>query len=283
MPRRSALTMPGSYGEAPGAVLVPVRAVAGDVAPFRVVERSERRARDAQVALDLRQILELRVQPGVHVLQPHQARPRHERADVVHHQAADRRAGFGRHHHPDQSAHRRADPVDPVRPAAVPQHACEVVRRPAGMREHMREQRRRIRLIEGEAVVGLVGEPLARPASRDVDADDAAVGGEACGEIVEVAAVAREPMHADHDVRVVRAAPLGVRHAVETARTEAGELPEAGMGHWEARRRASAERPGIVAARHDGGKCDECGIIPGCPAGHLSTRSGGGSFPRACP
>ena len=36
------------------------------------------------------------------------------------------------------------------------------------------------------------------------------------------------------------------------------------MGHWggDARRPRRAERPEIVAAQHDGGKCDECGISP---------------------
>ena len=224
-------------GEAPGAVVVLARAVARDVAPLRVVERTERCACDAQMTLDLRQILESHVEPGVHVLQPHEPRPGHERTDVVQHQASDRRAGLRRHHHADQPAHRRADPVDPLRASGVPQHPREVVEHSAGMGEDVREQRRGVGLIESEAVVGLVREPVARAASGDVDADDAAVGGEPRREIVEVAAVAREPVDADHRVRVVRAAPLGVGHAVETARPEAGEGPETGVCH-EGRRRS---------------------------------------------
>ena len=72
--------------------------------------------------------------------------------------------------------------------------------------------------------------------------------GEPRREIVEIPAVAREAVHADHDVRVVRAPPLGVRHAVETVRTEAGEVPEAGMGHRE------DAPPGVRGATGDCGR-----------------------------
>ena len=87
------------------------------------------------------------------------------------------------------------------------------LRRRSGARQHAAASR----LVGGEGVVGLVLQPVALAATDDVHADHAAVGVERIGEGIEIAAVARQAVHADDHVRIGCVAPLGdsVRHCSE--------------------------------------------------------------------
>src|SRR6266498_4086857 len=93
-------------------VFSPARAVLREAAPLPVLERSERRAGLAQMALDLVEIAEPGPGAGGAELEPHQRMPGKQRPDVVQHQAAYRGIGLRREHHPDQASHRGSDPVD---------------------------------------------------------------------------------------------------------------------------------------------------------------------------
>src|SRR5205823_10452201 len=71
-----------------------------------------------------------------------------------------------------------------------------------------------------DGVFRLALQPIAFTAARYVDARRAALGRERRGEIIEVAAVAREPVHAHHDVRIGGQAPVGVGDAMKAAVAE---------------------------------------------------------------
>ena len=63
--------------------------------------------------------------------------------------------------------------------------------------------------------MGLVVEPLAFAAAGDIHAGHAAMVSERPREEVEIAAVAREPVYAQHHVRTRRVAPVGIGDAVK--------------------------------------------------------------------
>src|SRR5471032_791121 len=94
-----------------------------------------------------------------------------------------------------------------------------------------RDQGRRITKVGGKTVTRLVGEPVAVPATDDIHADHAVVCFQRGGETVEVAAVARQTVHAEYDVRIARIAPLCVGNAMETVRAETEEALLRHQGH----------------------------------------------------
>src|SRR5258708_35953056 len=118
-----------------------------------------------------------------------------------------------REEQPDQPAHGGADPV------YFSLHVV-VADRSGGACQH----RGGVVLVGREGVLGLVVEPFALAASGDVHADDAAFGRQRGGEIVEVAAVARKAMHAEHDMRIADMAPVGVGDAMKAAVAESLEI-----------------------------------------------------------
>lgn len=63
-------------------------------------------------------------------------------------------------------------------------------------------------------------QPLAGAAPDHIHGDDAAMLGEMRGEDVEVAAVARQPMHADDDMVLARVAQFVNGDAMESVRIE---------------------------------------------------------------
>ena len=69
--------------------------------------------------------------------------------------------------------------------------------------------------------VALAGLGLRAAASGHVRTDDAVRVAEALGEIVEVAAVAREAVDAHQHARIARVAPLRIPHAMEPVRVQA--------------------------------------------------------------
>jgi hypothetical protein len=118
---------------------------------------------------------------------------------------------------PISPPHRGADPVDEWRPAFTRQSLDEAADRPRLDRlRHERDQGRRIGEIEREAVVLFVYQPLAGPAPDHIHGNDAAILGELRGEHVEVAAVARQPMHADDGMVLAGVAPFVVGDAMES-------------------------------------------------------------------
>src|SRR5918999_5271358 len=93
------------------AFAVLLHAVAREMAPLRIGERTERRADVAHVGLDF--VYALEAPPAGDVaLHAKERAPRDERADVVQHQAPDRRAGLRREEHADEAPHRGADPIE---------------------------------------------------------------------------------------------------------------------------------------------------------------------------
>ena len=92
-------------------------------------------------------------------------------------------------------------------------------------RRDARDQRGGIGLVLPEGVVLLVLQPVALAAARDVHAHHAAVALQRTGQPIEVAAVAREAVHAHHHMRVGGPAPVGVGDAVKAVRSEAREAP----------------------------------------------------------
>ncbi len=100
---------------------------------------------------------------------------------------------FGRpaQRYADQSAHRRAEPVDRFDIQA-------------------RDQRDHVGDILRHAVVARIGEPVRQAAPDHVRADHAIVGGERAGKRIEIAARARQAMHAQQHTRIGGITPLGV-------------------------------------------------------------------------
>src|SRR6266496_2037345 len=136
------------------------------------------------MALDFLEAREPRAGAAGGELEPHQGAPGHQRPDVVQHQAADRRIGFCREHHPDQAAHRGSDPVDSLALARSLEPAQKGD--PVRGRGYPGEQRRGVGKILRESVILLVLEPVAVAAADHVHAHDAAApGGEVLGELVE--------------------------------------------------------------------------------------------------
>ena len=158
------------------------------MAPLRVGERAERGVDEAVIALDLLHAVEGGVEPDI-VGDALERCHRDERADVVQHQPADRRARLARQHHADDAAHRGADIVDLVHVQA-------------------RDQRRYAAQIDRIAVVGRDRQPRALAASGHVGGGDRTVQSQAFAQQVKIARVARQAMDAD---RRPAACPRGGR------------------------------------------------------------------------
>ena len=234
-------------GERILSVLAAPRPVRGEPPPLPVPQGTERSAGLAKMALDLGEARKARAGAGGRELEPRQRPPRHQRPDVVQHQAADRRIGLRREHHPDQAAHRGSDPVDslPHARSLEPAQKRDFVRR----RGHPGEQCGGVGKILRESVVLLVLEPVAVAAADDVHAHDAASpAGEVLGELVEIAAVAREAVHAHYDMLAARIYPLGVGDAVEAVRSECEKVVEARFVEHTWCRERESNSHGLAAA-----------------------------------
>ena len=86
------------------------------------------------------------------------------------------------------------------------------------------------REIERSAVVLGMLDRCTAPAPGKVGRDDSHPElGESLGEKIEVAAVAREPVHADHRSFGIFGSPCRVAHLREAMRAQGEELPEAGL------------------------------------------------------
>ena len=118
------------------------------------------------------------------------------RPGVVQHQARDRRARLRGERHADQAAHRGAEPA----------HRLDVE---AG------DQRHHVGDVLRHGVELGVGEAVGVAAPGDVGADHAPAAAQRARQVVEIAAVARQAVHAHQHVAVARVAPLEVRHAVQ--------------------------------------------------------------------
>ena len=109
-----------------------------------------------------------------------------------------------------------------------------------------RDQRSGVAEVGGKAVARFVGEPVAVAAADDVHADHAVMRFQFLGERVEIAAVARQAVHAEHDVRVARVAPVGVRDAVKAVRAEAEKALLRHCHGWPPTERMHAGEPPTV-------------------------------------
>ena len=78
-------------------------------------------------------------------------------------------------------------------------------------------------LVLAEGIVFLVFQPGAAPAPDHIGADDPAMRLKGAREIVEIAPVPCQPMHAEDDVRVRRTAPVGVSDSMKAMGVQAGE------------------------------------------------------------
>ena len=83
-------------------------------------------------------------------------------------------------------------------------------------RGHAGEQRRGVGEIKPEGIIALMRQPFALAAARHVHAHDMAATGEAFGQRVEIAGVAREAMDAEHEPGGVRIAPFGIGDVVKS-------------------------------------------------------------------
>ena len=139
------------------------------------------------------------------------------RADVVDDQAGHRSVALRRHHHPEQSAHRRTDPGNSL---------------DIRVREHGGQRRE----IGRENVVGGIGQPFTVAAAGDVGAKQAEAIGERRRQRIEITPVAREAVHTDNDARTRRMAPFPVRDAVKAVCAQAAESFLAWLDHEPAAR-----------------------------------------------
>ena len=167
--------------------------------PLRVGELAEAAVDQAQMRLELGQILEGQVQAEIGA-DLCERRLRHEWPDIVDHQPSHRRPLAGGQHDPDQAAHRGADPVDLGN-------------------AHDVEQARDLRGIDRHVVLAGIGQPAAvAPAGHVHRQHPAAAGRQQRGQHVEIVRVAREAVHADHRPRRRGVAVL------EIAELESGEI-----------------------------------------------------------
>ena len=168
----------------------------GELAPLRVAVRAERRADHTHVSLGL---LDGRRTPACC-----RRRRRCAASDArlttgpasFSTRRCDRAARLRGERHADQPAHRGADPA----------HRLDV---------EARDQRHHVGDVLRHAVEHRVGEPVGVAAAGDVGADHAKAAAQRARQVVEVAPVARQAVHADHHVAVARVAPLQVGHAVQ--------------------------------------------------------------------
>jgi len=110
-------------------------------------------------------------------------------------------------HDPQQSAHRRADPVD-------------------GLGAASRDQCGQRRQIRRKDVVVRVGEPVAVAAPRHVDRKHAMRGRERFRQHVEITSVAAHAMHADRDAHIGRIAPFVVDDAMKSVRGHPAQVAD---------------------------------------------------------
>ncbi len=175
----------------PPARLISARAVLRQMLPLRVAERPEGRMDLAQMPLQLGQVREHQIQAEIE-LDLRQRQLRHERADVVQDQPAQRRPLSGGQRHADQAAHRGADPVD----------------------RRQSQQLAKARQVAGigrDRVVFWIVEPAAAAASDHVDREHPrALGGQRARQMIEVAGVAGQAVDAEHDLLGARLAPFDV-------------------------------------------------------------------------
>lgn len=153
--------------------------VEGEMHPFRVGQFAEGFVDFAQISFNFLEILEPRIAPAI-LADALQGGGRHKRPDIVEHQLADEMAALGGKQHADQPAHRRADPVE------------------LGNVEPRVEGGDGLRIDRIGIIVGAV-KPIRRAAPRHIGAHDApAVMRQRAGQRVEIAAVARQAVDADH-------------------------------------------------------------------------------------
>jgi hypothetical protein len=105
-----------------------------------------------------------------------------------------------------------------------------------------------------EVILDRCRKPVALAASREVDADDARIGGERAREIVEVARVAAIAVRADDELGVGALAPFDVMQPVEAPRAEGGEgvmaWPDARLGARRTRFESALEGLAPRRGRH---------------------------------
>ena len=180
----------------------------GDRAPLGPPVQLERRRDGRDVVGRLVDIGEAQ-RPAKVVADPRQRGGIDPRPDVVEHQAADRRTGLAGEIHPDQTAHRGADPVDLVCAEAPDQ------------RHHVGRVLRHLIKIR-------IPQPVATAPADDVGTDDTPARSERLRQKIEVAPDAGQAVDADQDVGIVRVTPLGVCHQMKPGRAEAFD----GGGSW---------------------------------------------------
>jgi hypothetical protein len=129
---------------------------------------------------------------------------RNFRRDVVDHQAADRGVRQAGERDAHQATERAADPVETVRTDA-------------------RRENRQVEVVLENVVVARILEPVAATATGEVGTDHATAGGQDARERIEVMAVAREPVHAEDDLRRGRVAPVAVGDVVEPMPADAAD------------------------------------------------------------
>ena len=174
------------------------------MAPLRVAQGAEGLTDQSNVLLGIVEGIELRCAADV-VADPLQRSDGDHRPDIVEHQTRDRRILLAGDPHPDQPPQRRAEPV----------HCLDI--EPGKQHQHVRH-------VLLDNVAGRVTQPVAAPTPDDVGAQHAIIGGQHARQIVEVTPVARQPVHANEDVRIVALTPFRIRHAMQTRRRSAAYL-----------------------------------------------------------
>ena len=155
------------------------------------------------------------------------------RSDVVDDELCHRALRLRRHHDPEQTAHRGADPVDRLGAAAGDE---------GGQRGQVRRK----------DVIVRIREPVALAATRHVDGEHAVRRRQSLAEHVEVAGVTPNAVHADYDVRFPRIAPFEVNDFVKSVRRQAAKAV--------ATRLRCSERHGGIRGRDEGSDDATCVI-----------------------
>ena len=123
--------------------------------------------------------------------------------DVVDHQAADRRVRNAGERHAHQAAEGGPDPIEALGVDAGGEHG-------------------QVEVVLKKVIVARVCQPVAAAAADEVGADDTTVLRKHTGERVEVAAVARQAMHAEGN-RSGRFAPIAVGDAMVAVAADAAD------------------------------------------------------------
>ena len=170
------------------------------MSPLRIAQRSERRERHAQPGLGFLAAPEAQNLADIAADALH-GRFGNDGADVVQHQAPDRRVGLCGEQHAEHAAHGGADPGNIV----------------AAGRGDASDQRRHVGHVLRITVIVGVGQPAAFATTGDADADDTQIVLQHSGQRIEIAAVARQAVYADHHTRVLSITPIGVMQLVKAA------------------------------------------------------------------